>query len=345
VNKSTPIVAVDLAKNVFEIAVSVSPGRVSERHRVSRSRFLRFFAQRLPSTVLLEACGSAHPWARQIQALGHRVLLLPPHRVHPYRDGNKTDQADTKALLEAYRNKEIHPVPVKTVEQQTLAALHRLRSGWTSHRTARINLVRGILRELGFAIPVGARRVVPKVWELIEDAEVEIPNALRPALAEACLEIRDFEERARAVERQLRALAAQIPSVGYLQSVPGIGLLSSTALVGIVGDIQRFPSGRHFASYLGLTPKEHSSGNQRTLGRINKRGNRYLRTLLVHGARSVLWAAKRSSHPDSLQIWALQVQERHGHNKAVVALANKIARITWSVWREARGFRRLPKAA
>jgi len=152
-------IAVDVAKSVFEVAVSSRPGQVDKCHRLSRSAFSRFFAERQPACVLLEACGSAHHWARRIQSLGHQVLLLPPHKVRPYVTGNKTDRADAKGLLEAQRNEQILPVPVKTLDQQALAALHRLRSTWLAARTARINTVRGVLREFGITIPVGARRV------------------------------------------------------------------------------------------------------------------------------------------------------------------------------------------
>jgi transposase len=329
--KSTTI-AVDLAKSVFQVAVSERPGKVAESHRLTRSQFARFFAERQPALVLLEACGSAHFWARQLQSFGHNVLLLPPSHVRPYVRRDKTDSADARALLEAHRNEQIHCVPVKSVAQQTLTSLHRLRSAWMADRTARLNLVRGILRELGFPIPVGARQVVPRAWELIEAAKSQVPDPLRLALAEACLEIRDFEARIKAVEKQLQILARQTPVVERLQSIPGIGLLTSTALVGFVGDVQRFPTSRHFASYLGLTPRERSSGLVRRLGAISKRGDVYIRMLLTHGARATLSAAKRLKQPDRLRTWALRVERLRGHNKAAIALANKMARIIWAVW-------------
>lgn len=330
---NTTTVAVDLAKNVFQVAVSRHPGKVAEQHRLSRTQFLRFFAERKPALVLMEACGGAHAWGREIQQLGHQVLLLPPRHVSPYRRGNKTDQADTKALLEAHRNEDIRPVPVRSVEQQTLAALHRIRSAWLADRTARINLVRGILRELGFVLPAGPRHVVPQTWQLLEANSSPLPGPLRLALAEICLEIREFEQRIQATEAQLRALAREMPVVQRLLSVPGIGLLTATALVAFVGDVYRFPSARHFASFLGLTPREFSSGQSRVLGRISKRGNSYLRMLLIHGARAVLLGAKRLKDPGRLRAWALGIERHRGHNKAAVALANKLARIAWAVWR------------
>jgi transposase len=334
----TTTIGVDLAKNVFQVAVSRRPGKVEEQRRLSRSQFTRFFGRRQPAVVLLEACGSAHHWGRELEALGHEVLLLPPAYVRPYVRRSKTDRSDAKALLEAHRNEEIHPVPVKSVPQQTLTALHRLRTAWMAHRTARLNLVRGILRELGIALPQGAHHVVPRTWALVEDAESALPDPLRLALAEACLEIRDLEKRARTVEQQLRLLAASTPAVERLQSIPGIGLLTATALVAFVGDVQRFATGRHFASFLGLTPREHSSGQSRHLGRISKRGDAYLRTLLIHGARAVLVAAERRERPNRLEAWALHLKRQRGHNKATVALANKLARIAWAVWRSGSPF-------
>jgi len=325
-------IAVDLAKSVFEIAVSHHPGRVAERHRLSRDKFLSFFAERQPATVLLEACGSAHHWGRQIQALGHRVLLLPPHKTRPYVTGNKTDRSDAKGLLEAERNEQIQPVPIKSLDQQALAALHRLRSAWLAARTARINTVRGLLREFGVAIPLGAKRVVPVLQHLLEDADSGLPDSVRPALDEARTEILELERRMATVELQLRALARQMPVVHRLRTIPGVGLITATALVGFVGDVGRFPSARHFASYLGLTPRERSSGLRRRLGAISKRGDAYVRMLLTHGARAVLWKAKSREQPDRLRAWALKVERLRGHNKAAIALANKLARIVWAVW-------------
>ena len=178
-------IAVDLAKSVFEVAVSQRVGCVTEHHRLTRAQFARFFAQQPPATVLLEACGSAHHWGRHIEGLGHRVVLLPPHAVRPYVSRNKTDRADAKALLEAARNTEIRTVPLKSVNQQALTALHRLRSGWLATRTARLNSLRGLLREFGLTIAVGARNVVPRVWALLEDADSGLPEMIRPVLAEA----------------------------------------------------------------------------------------------------------------------------------------------------------------
>jgi transposase len=338
-------IAVDLAKSIFEIAVSTRPGRVAERHRLSRAQLLRFFARRAPATVLLEACGTAHFWAHEIERLDHRVVLLPPQHVRRYRPRNKTDRADAKALLEAFRNEEIRPVPVKTPAQQQLAALHRLRSAWLGTRTARINTLRGLLREQGITIPTGARHVVPRALELAGDVESSFSDALRFALFELAQEIRDVERRLDELEKRLAALAQADGHVQRLRSVPGIGLVTATALAGFVGDLRRFPSGRRFASYLGLTPRERSSGAVRRLGAISKRGDAYLRMLLIHGARAVLAAAPKMKQPDPVRRWAFALAVRVGHNKATVALANKLARYAWAVATRESEFHVQPTAA
>jgi transposase len=337
-------IAVDVAKAVFEIAISDRPGHVTRRERQQRAQFLPFMAQQPPATVVMEACGSAHHWGRKLQELGHRVVLLPPHHVRPYIRRNKTDRTDAKGILEASRNDDIRPVPVKTVAQHVVTSLHRLRSGWITERTARLNALRGLLRELGIFIPMGSREVVPMVWSFIEDADSDLPEALRPIFAEACREIRDIEARIKQVDRQLEATAEQLPAVGFLMSIPGVGPLTATALVGFIGDIRRFPTGRHFASYLGLTPREYSSGLKRNLGRISKRGDGYLRTLLIHGARSVLVHA-RKKQADRLREWANQISKTHVHNKASVAVANKLARIVWAVWKHETSFVPMAKVA
>jgi len=329
-------IAVDVAKSVFQIAVSQRVGQVSSEHRLRRSQMMPFFAQQPAATVLLEACGSAHHWARQLQQLGHTPRLLPAHDVHRYVRRNKTDRADAKALLEAARNDDIHAVPVKSLEQQAIASLHVCRATWMSTRTARLNTLRGLCREFGLCIPVGATRVIPAVRAQLT-VDSPLPILLHATLETLCAEVLQLEAAMRATEQQLAALAEQMPDVIRLQTIPGIGLLTASALVARIGDAARFPDGRHFASALGLTAKETSSGQQRRLGAISKRGDVYLRQLLINGARAVLCHAKR--HRDPLRVWALQTQERRGHNVAAVALANKLARIVWAVWTQHSEYR------
>jgi transposase len=311
---------------------------VLRRKRLARFEFLEFFAQLPQAAVVMEACGSAHYWARRIEELGHVVILLPPQYVRPYVVRNKTDRTDVDGLLEAFRNEQIHPVPIKTVPQQVMGTLHRLRSGWLADRTSAINALRGLLRELGFFIPEGKKHVLPEAWEIIQDHTRGLPEALKPSLSALCEEIVSLSTRIEEIETQLEALARQIPLLARLRTVPGIGLLSATALYAFIGDASRFPTGRHMASFIGLTPREYSSGTRRRLGRISKRGDVYLRMLLIHGARSVLWHAKRMKNRDRLRSWALRLERKLGHNKAAVALANKLARITWAVWKTERSF-------
>ncbi len=249
-------IAVDLAKSVFQVAVSHRPGQVDEEYRLTRARVLRFFAERPAATVLLEACGSAHHWGRELERLGHTVQLLPPYDVHRYVRRSKTDRADAKALLEAARNDEIHPVPVKTVSQQALTTLHRIRSTWQATRIMRLNSLRGLLREFGVTIPAGAHHVVPRVRALLEDPEAPVPMSVRPSLAVLCDEVRRLEDQIDDLERQLAQLAKQLPLVAHLRTIPGVGLLTATALVACVGDVRRFPSGRATAlSARALAPR------------------------------------------------------------------------------------------
>lgn len=327
-------IAVDLAKSVFQVSVSSSPGKVTQRPRLKRRQFEEFLTHTPPATVVMEACGSAHFWARYAQTRGHEVVLLPPHQVRPYVLRNKTDRTDADGILEAFRNAEIRPVPVKTPTQQAIGSLHRLRAAWMQTRVARLNTARGLLRELGVFIPVGATNVVPQLREAVGDADGPVPDMLRAGLAELADEIGQLDHRIEALEHQLAAVARQVPVVRRLMTIPGIGLITATALYAFIGNVDRFPSARHLASYLGLTPREFSSGSRRHLGRISKRGDTYLRTLLIHGARAVLARARQGTRPDHLRTWAAELDARAGHNKTAVALANKITRIVWRVWRD-----------
>ena len=326
-------VAVDLAKTVFELALANAQWRVVGRRRLNRTGFGRFLAETAPTHVVMEACGTAHYWGRIAQQHGHRVTLVPPGYVRPYVRRNKTDRADAEAILEAVRSGQVPTVAVKRIEQQALVALHRIREQWMTTRTARINTLRGILREQGILLPAGARAAVKSLVAVLEDAATVLPSHLRQVLTSVHEEVRAIEGRITALERELETLAEQDPVVTRLRTVPGIGLLTATALVGTVGHIHAFARARQFASWLGLTPREHSSAERRRLGGISKRGDVYLRCLLTHGARAVLVAAsRRPPSAAGLHHWALRVRERRGHNKATIAVANKLGRIVWAVW-------------
>ena len=328
-------VAIDLAKDVFELAFADGTGRILERKRLSRRAFAKALHNRPPMAVVMEACGSAHYWARRFQAQGHAVRLLPARDVRPYVRRNKTDRADAAGLLEAARCGQIDAVAVKTPRQQGLQGLHRVREQFKAQRTATINLVRGLLREYGVALPAGAARLAPGVMAALEDADNELPMSLRAALADLLERIGSLQRGMATIERQLAEEAEHDIAVQRYQTVPGVGLLTATALRASAGDLGRFRSGRHLAAWLGVVPREHSSGQQRRLGTITKRGDPYLRTLLIHGGRAVLRSAllrrRAGRELEPLQAWALEVQQRQGHNKAAVALANKIARRLWAI--------------
>ena len=231
------------------------------------------------------------------------------------------------------RSGQVPTVAVKRVEQQALVALHRVREQWMTTRTARINTLRGLLREQGVLLPAGARAAMTSIPTVLEDAATVLPAHVRLVLADVHDEVRALEKRIAALERELDALAQHDPVVTRLRTIPGIGLLTATALVGTVGHIHAFARARQFASWLGLTPREHSSAHRRRLGGISKRGDVYLRGLLTHGARAVLLAASRRPPSDAgLHHWALRLRERRGHNKATIAVANKLGRIVWAVW-------------
>lgn len=294
--KDVTTVAVDLAKDVFQIAYGDGQGRMLSQQRLrSRQAFAEVIGQWRDVTVVMESCATAHYWGRKFQDLGLRVRLLPAQHVGAYRRRNKTDAADAEALLEAHRNDRIKSVPVKNETQQLVLTVHGLREGWKAARVARINALRGHLREFGQVMPLGADKAM--------------------AQAAACIE----------------AFAT------HLQQICGIGPLTASALTASAVDARYFRNGGQLAAWLGLTPKEHSSGNSRHLGRISKRGDVYVRTLLVHGARSALCAALALRHkaPDTLnriQRWATQLHDRIGIYKATVAMANKLARICWAMW-------------
>jgi len=341
--KDATVVGVDLAKSVFQLAVANGSWKVVASHRLTRTQFERWFGNRRVDLVVMEACGSAHHWARWLNALGVPVKLLPAAYIRAYVKRNKTDAADACALLEAARCADITPVRIKSIEQQALQGLHRTRSLWQSTRTSRINALRGFCREFGMVIAQGSRLGVEQISRALADPHSAVPALIRRTMQLVVEEIRLLETRISQLERELTLLARQSAACTTLLSIPGVGLLTATAMVAATsGNVQHFRDARHFASWFGLTPKEYASGNSRHLGRISKRGDRYLRMLLTHGARSVLRAAsvaaKTGRTLDGLRRWALAVQGRSNHNKATCALANKLARICYATLRDAQPY-------
>lgn len=333
------IVGVDLAKSVFQLCVADASWRVTETRRLSRAQFERFFVTRSVALVVMEACGTSHHWARWMQGLGIEVILIPAQYVRAYVRRNKTDAADAAALLEAARSSDIRPVRVKSLEQQALQSMHRTRSAWVATRTARINTLRGFCREFGLCFALGSGRVVEKIAQAVADPETGLPGMLRGSMRLLIDEIRQLEVRIAQMERELTELARHSPACVTLLSIPGIGLITATAMVAATGgEVTHFTSARHFGSWIGLTPRESSSANTRHLSGISKRGDRYLRVLLTHCARSVLRTASMAvtaGRPlDRIRTWAMSLQERSNHNKAACALANKLARICYATLRD-----------
>lgn len=320
-------IGVDLAKNVFQVHGVDSHERVVVRRALSRAKLREFFAELPPCLIGMEACGSAHYWARELGRLGHEVRLMAPQFVSPYRKNDKNDGNDAEAICEALGRPNMRFVPVKDAEQQAVLCVHRARALLVAERTGLINQVRGLLSEYGIVVGQGASRLRRALPELLEDADNALPALAREVFAERYHHLQALDARIEAYDRRLGALAEQMSAPRRLMQVPGVGPLTATAVVATVGDARMFRNGRQFAAWLGLVPRQHSSGGKVRLGRITKRGDAYLRTLLVHGARSVLCRPGE----DPRRRWAQALVQRRGFNKAAVALAAKQARLLWAL--------------
>lgn len=330
-------IGLDLAKDVFEVFAVDGHDRPLFTRRLTRRKLLGFFAQLPPCVVAMEACSSAHHWARALRELGHDARLIDPRFVIPYRKGAKNDANDAEAICEAAGRPTMRFVPVKSLEQQAVLTVHRARSLLIEQRTALVNQLRGLLGEFGFVTARGRgalRRCVPDV---LEDAENTLPELAREVFAELYARLGELDQQLDEYDRRIQALAASSPAARRLMQVPGIGPLSATALLATIGQGRDFHNGRQFAAWLGLTPRQHSSAGKTRLGRITKRGDRYLRTLLVHGARSIVTRA--SGHTEPTRRWVSALRERRGFNKATVALAAKNARIVWAMLTHEQDFR------
>lgn len=325
-------IGIDLAKSVFQLSVADHHGKIHERQRLTRGQFQRFLARRDHAHLVMEACGTAHHWGRLAGDLGHQVTLLHPGYVKPYVRRNKTDAADADALVQAARDPELKPVPVKSVDHQALQSVHRIRQQLLNSRKQRINLARALFAEFGIPLPKGTKDIVARFRCHQEALPPVLVSALEPVLDE----ISQLKGRIDDIDQTLKHYASAHPVIEQLTTVPGVGIITATALFASVPDIHQFRRARQFASWLGLTPREFSSGEKRFLGRISKRGDKYLRMLLIHGARSALLAAHRKRNNDSqttrLERWATDLQQQKHHNIATVALANKMARIIWAMW-------------
>jgi transposase len=322
-------IALDLAKNVIQVhAVDRSGHRVLSK-TLKRAQVLPFFRELTPCEVGMEACGGSHHWGRQLQALGHAVTLLPPQYVKPFLVGQKNDTNDAAAICAAMARPEIPCVTVKTVAQQDMQALHRVRSARVTERTARINQMRGLLAEYGLVVPQGPANLRRAIPLFLEDAENGLSEDFRLLLSELYEELVALDTRVQQLTRRIEIQANNDEATRRLQDIPGIGPMTASAIVMAVGDARQFRNGRQMAAFLGLVPRQHSSGGKARLLGIHKRGDTYLRSLLVHGARAVLRTAVNKADPRSLWLTGLSVR-RH-KNIAIVAQANKTARIAWAM--------------
>lgn len=321
-------VGIDLAKNVFQVHGIDQHGKVLLKKQLKRAQMAPFFINLPPCLVGMEACGSAHHWARKLQAMGHTVRLMAPQFVKAYVKTNKNDAADAEAICEAVGRSNMRFVPIKNVEQQAVLALHRVRQGFVKARTAQGNQIRGLLAEFGIIIPQGISNIASRAPELIEDASNELPGAFRVLVQRLLDHLKELDAQVDELEAQIQAWHRNSDLSTKIAQVPGIGPISASALVAAIGDAKNFDNGRQLAAWLGLVPKQHSTGGKSNLLSISKRGDTYLRTLLIHGARSVIYhVAKR---PESCS-WVSAVVSRRNKNVAAVALANKNARIVWAL--------------
>lgn len=327
---------IDLAKSVFQVHGVDERGKVVVRKTLRRAQLMNFFAQRLPCLIGMEACGSAHFWARQLAQLGHTVKLMAPQFVKPYVKTNKNDARDAEAICEAVSRPNMRFVPVKTVQQQALLALHRARQGFVGARTAQANQIRGLLGEFGLVIPAGIGYLQRQMPGILADAHNGLANTTRELLQRLLSHFRELDRQVKELEVQIHTEHRQNPHSQRLQKIPGIGPLSASALVASIGNATHFANGRQLAAWLGLVPRQASSGGKERLLGISKRGDVYLRTLLIHGARSVLRALKRRAVP--AEGWLASLAQRRNPNIAAVALANKNARTVWALLRHSRDY-------
>lgn len=318
-------VGIDLAKNTFSLHGVDASGQVVLRKTVARARLMAVVTQLAPCTIGMEACSGAHEWARRFQAAGHTVKIMAPKFVAPYRRSGKNDGNDAEAICEAVQRPSMRFVPIKSVEQQAILTMHRVRQGFIEERTATINRVRGLLSEFGAVLPGRASEVRRGAAAAAE----ALPTLARHAVADLMSHLTSLDERIKSYDRELESLARSSETVQRLMTVPGVGPLGALATVATVGHAHEFRDGRQFAAWLGLVPRQWSTGGKPRLGRITKHGDAYLRTLLVMGARAALQMAAGRS--DRLSRWAIALKERRGYHRAVVALAAKNARILWAM--------------
>jgi transposase len=329
-------IGLDLAKNVFQVHGVDQRGKAVLRKTLKRADVMNFFAKLLPCLIGMEACGSAHYWARKLAELGHTVKLMAPQFVKPYVKTNKNDARDAEAICEAVSRPNMRYVPVKTVAQQAVLSLHRARQGFVVERTAQANQIRGLLSEFGIVIPKGIRYLERRLPEILEDAENGLSGMSRDLFNRLFNHFRELDRQVKEFEEQINEWHRENADSRRLESIPGIGPITATALIAAIGNASAFENARQLAAWLGLVPRQDSSGGKERLLGISKRGDVYLRTLLIHGARSVLRSLKNRT--DQAEGWLARLAERRNPNIAAVALANKNARIVWALLTHGRNY-------
>ncbi|MBK5122292.1 IS110 family transposase [Paraburkholderia madseniana] len=325
-------VGVDLAKNVMQLHAVDCTEHVVVRRAIARERFVSWFANLEPCLVAMEACSAAHYWARKLRALGHDVRLIPPQFAAPYRKGGarvKNDAVDAEAICEAASRPHMRFVPIKTPAQQSVLVLHRMRTGFIEERTALVNRLRGLLAEFGVFLPQGIHQLRKHFVDRVEDGSNELAAPAREALMHGLAQWQALDDEIAWLDTQIARHVSDDPQAQRCMKVCGVGRLTASAAVATVIDARQFKNGRQMAAWIGLVPKQNSSGGKPRLGRITRQGNDYLRSLLYQGARSAIQAAHR--HDDRLSRWIVQLQARIGYHKTLVAVANKHARILWAV--------------
>lgn len=328
-------VGLDLAKNLFQVHAVDARGKKVLNKQLRRDQVAEFFVKLPPCLIGMEACGSAHHWARKLTSYGHTVRLMAPQFVKPYVKSNKNDAADAEAICEAVARPNMRFVAIKHVDQQAVLSMHRARQGFVKARTAQANQIRGLLAEFGLVIPQGISCIARRVPELLEDACNELTAPVRRLIQRLMDHLKELDLQARELEAEIKAWHRASDVSRRLEKVPGIGPLTASALVASVGDAKNFASGRQLAAWLGLVPKQHSSGGKPTLLGLSKRGDGYLRTLLIQGARSVIIAQTKKNPVGG---WLNGLLLRRNPNVAAVAMANKTARIAWALLAHERDF-------
>ena len=330
------VMGIDLAKIVYQIHGVDERGKVAVRKQLKRAEMASYFANLAPCLIGMEACGSAHHWARKLEAQGHTVKLMAPQFVKPYVKTNKNDMADAEAICEAVSRPNMRFVAMKSVEQQAILSVHRARQGFVKARTAQGTQIRGLLAEFGIIIPQGIGAIAKRIPEILEDGENGLPGTMRNLLARLADNLKEMDRQAKELEAQIQQWHREHATSRKLAEIPGLWPIPASAIVATVGDAREFKNGRQLAAWMGLVPKQNSSGGKQTLLGISKRGDTYLRTLMIHGARSVLRVAEHKAEPDS---WMRKLMDRRNNNVSAVALANKNARIVWALLAHDRQFR------